>query len=93
MAQRLVPGIPEAMRAASLAVTPHAMLSRSVAVIRGRTLIINLPGSPKGAPGEPGGSGKGIAPRPGKTPGQPGGMRGGVRFFVLVPKLYLGTHY
>jgi molybdopterin adenylyltransferase len=45
----LVPGIPEAMRAASLAVTPHAMLSRGVAVIRGRTLILNLPGSPKGA--------------------------------------------
>ena len=49
VAQRLVPGIPEAMRAASLSVTPHAMLSRGVAVIRGRTLIINLPGSPKGA--------------------------------------------
>jgi molybdopterin adenylyltransferase len=49
VAHRLVPGIPEAMRAASLAVTPHAMLSRGVAVIRGRTLIINLPGSPKGA--------------------------------------------
>jgi molybdopterin adenylyltransferase len=49
VAQRLVPGIAEAMRAASLAVTPHAMLSRGVAVIRGRTLIINLPGSPKGA--------------------------------------------
>jgi molybdopterin adenylyltransferase len=49
VAQRLVPGIPEAMRAAGLALTPHAMLSRGVAVIRGRTLIINLPGSPKGA--------------------------------------------
>ena len=49
VAQRLVPGIGEAMRAASLALTPHAMLSRGVAVIRGRTLIINLPGSPKGA--------------------------------------------
>jgi molybdopterin adenylyltransferase len=49
VAHRLVPGIPEAMRAASLAITPHAMLSRGVAVIRGRTLIINLPGSPKGA--------------------------------------------
>ncbi len=49
VAQRLVPGIPEAMRAAGLASTPHAMLSRGVAVIRGRTLIINLPGSPKGA--------------------------------------------
>ena len=49
VAQRLVPGLPEAMRAAGLAITPHAMLSRGVAVIRGRTLIINLPGSPKGA--------------------------------------------
>jgi molybdenum cofactor synthesis domain-containing protein len=49
VAHRLVPGIPEAMRAAGLAITPHAMLSRAVAVIRGRTLIINLPGSPKGA--------------------------------------------
>jgi molybdopterin adenylyltransferase len=49
VAHRLVPGIGEAMRAASLAITPHAMLSRGVAVIRGRTLIINLPGSPKGA--------------------------------------------
>jgi len=49
VAQRLVPGLPEAMRAASLAKTPHAMLSRGVAAIRGATLIINLPGSPKGA--------------------------------------------
>jgi molybdenum cofactor synthesis domain-containing protein len=49
VAHRLVPGIAEAMRAAGLAVTPHAMLSRGMAVIRGRTLIINLPGSPKGA--------------------------------------------
>ena len=47
--ERLVPGIPEAMRAAGLTNTPHAMLSRGVAVIRGATLIINLPGSPKGA--------------------------------------------
>jgi molybdopterin adenylyltransferase len=49
VAHRLVPGIGEAMRAASLTITPHAMLSRGMAVIRGRTLIINLPGSPKGA--------------------------------------------
>ena len=47
--QRLTPGIPEAMRAASLAITPRAMLSRAAAGIRGRSLIINLPGSPKGA--------------------------------------------
>ena len=49
VAERLVPGLPEAMRAAGLAKTPHAMLSRGVAVTRGCTLIINLPGSPKGA--------------------------------------------
>ena len=46
---REAPGIPEAMRAASLQITPHAMLSRSVAGTRGKTLIVNLPGSPKGA--------------------------------------------
>ncbi|MGB3366575.1 MAG: MogA/MoaB family molybdenum cofactor biosynthesis protein [Acidaminobacteraceae bacterium] len=44
---RLTPGIPEAMRAYSLTITPKAMLSRSVAGIRNQTLIINLPGSPK----------------------------------------------
>ncbi len=49
VAERLVPGIPEAMRAAGLTHTPHAMLSRGVAAIRGGTLIINLPGSPRGA--------------------------------------------
>ncbi len=49
VADRLVPGVAEATRAASLAITPRAMLSRGVAVIRGQTLIINLPGSPKGA--------------------------------------------
>ena len=43
-----VPGIAEAMRAASMQVTPHAMLSRALAGVRGRTMIINLPGSPKG---------------------------------------------
>lgn len=47
--ERPVPGMAEAMRAASLQKTPHAMISRAVAGIRGRTLIINLPGSPKGA--------------------------------------------
>jgi len=44
---RLVPGIAEAMRAASLQKTPHGMLSRGVAGIRKNTLIVNLPGSPK----------------------------------------------
>lgn len=47
--ERLTPGLDEAMRAASLAITPHAMLSRAVSGIRGRTLIVNLPGSPKAA--------------------------------------------
>ena len=44
---RLAPGIPEAMRYASLRITPRAMLSRAQAGIRKGTLIINLPGSPK----------------------------------------------
>jgi molybdopterin adenylyltransferase len=47
--QRSAPGLAEAMRLESLKVTPHAMLSRAAAGIRGRTLIVNLPGSPKGA--------------------------------------------
>jgi molybdenum cofactor synthesis domain-containing protein len=47
--EREAPGLAEAMRAASLKITPHAMLSRVVAGIRKRTLILNLPGSPKGA--------------------------------------------
>ncbi|MFO7683485.1 MAG: MogA/MoaB family molybdenum cofactor biosynthesis protein [Chloroflexota bacterium] len=45
--EREAPGIAEGLRAESLKVTRHAMLSRGVAGIRGRTLIINLPGSPK----------------------------------------------
>ena len=47
--QRLTPGIPEAMRYASMQVTPRGMLSRAAAGIRGKTLIVNLPGSPKAA--------------------------------------------
>jgi molybdenum cofactor synthesis domain-containing protein len=46
---REAPGLAEAMRAASLKITPHAMLSRIVTGIRGKTIIVNLPGSPKGA--------------------------------------------
>lgn len=45
--EREAPGLPEAMRAASLSVTKHAMLSRQVAGIRARALIVNLPGNPK----------------------------------------------
>ena len=44
-----VPGMAEAMRAHSLATTPHAMLSRALAAVRKTSLIINLPGSPRGA--------------------------------------------
>ena len=47
--EKRVPGIPEAMRAASMRITPRACLSRAEAGIRGTSLIINLPGSPKGA--------------------------------------------
>lgn len=47
VAQRNAPGIAEAIRAASMKITSRAMLSRGVSVIRGKTLIINLPGSPK----------------------------------------------
>ncbi len=43
-----VPGFAEAMRAESLKKTPHAMISRAVVGIRGSSLIVNLPGSPKG---------------------------------------------
>ena len=47
IAEREVPGIAEGIRAFSLTITPRAMLSRAVSVIRGETLIVNLPGSPK----------------------------------------------
>lgn len=47
--QRAAPGLAEAMRSNSLRITSHAMLSRSTAGIRAHTLIVNLPGSPKGA--------------------------------------------
>lgn len=47
--ERMVPGLPEAMRAASAAVTDCAWLSRATAGIVGRTLIVNLPGSPRAA--------------------------------------------
>ena len=49
VADREVPGIAEALRAAGLGETPNAMLSRAAAAVRGRTLIVNLPGSPRGA--------------------------------------------
>lgn len=47
--ERPTPGIPEAMRAESMKITPRGCLSRSVAGIRGRSLIVNLPGSKKAA--------------------------------------------
>jgi molybdenum cofactor synthesis domain-containing protein len=46
--EREAPGIAEALRADSLTKTPHALLSRGLAGIRGRTLVVNLPGSPGG---------------------------------------------
>ena len=46
--ERLVPGIAEALRADAIRKTPHGLLGRGVAGIRGRTLIVNLPGSPGG---------------------------------------------
>jgi molybdenum cofactor synthesis domain-containing protein len=46
--EREAPGIAEALRADSLRKTPHALLSRGVAGVRGRTLVVNLPGSPGG---------------------------------------------
>jgi molybdopterin adenylyltransferase len=45
---RLAPGLAEAIRADAISRTPHALLSRGVAGIRGRTLVVNLPGSPGG---------------------------------------------
>ena len=47
VAERLVPGIADAMRAGAMVINKNAMLSRAVSVIRGKTLIVNLPGSPK----------------------------------------------
>jgi len=46
--ERAAPGIAEAIRADSIARTPHGLLSRGVAGVRGRTLVVNLPGSPGG---------------------------------------------
>ncbi len=47
--EKEVPGISEVIRSASLKITPHAMISRGISGIRRRTLIVNLPGSPKAA--------------------------------------------
>lgn len=49
VADRVVPGIAEALRAASMRATPMGMISRGAAALRGQSLIVNLPGSPKGA--------------------------------------------
>jgi len=46
--ERVAPGIAEALRADSLAKTPHALLSRGLAGVRGHALVVNLPGSPGG---------------------------------------------
>ena len=47
--EREIPGLGESMRAEGRKITPFAALSRSMAGVRGTTLIVNLPGSPKGA--------------------------------------------
>lgn len=47
--ERIIPGFAEVMRTRSLEKTPHAMISRAIVGIRGKALLINLPGSPKGA--------------------------------------------
>ena len=49
IAERIIPGIAEEMRRKGLEKTPTAVLSRGLAITRGKTLIVNLPGSPKGA--------------------------------------------
>ncbi len=49
IAERVIPGIAEEMRRKGLEKTPTAVLSRAIAASRGKTLIVNLPGSPKGA--------------------------------------------
>jgi molybdenum cofactor synthesis domain-containing protein len=49
IADKLIPGFAEEMRRSGIAHTPRAILSRGIAAIRGKTLILNLPGSPKGA--------------------------------------------
>jgi molybdopterin adenylyltransferase len=46
--ERAAPGIAEALRADAIAKTPHGLLSRGIAGVRGRTLVVNLPGSPGG---------------------------------------------
>ncbi len=48
MVERQVPGISEAIRADAVARTPHGMLSRGIAGVRGGALVVNLPGSPGG---------------------------------------------
>ena len=72
--ERPVPGIAEAMRYHSLSITPRGMLSRAVSGIRGRTLIVNLPGSP-GGKGKPGI----YSSYAGSRPGHPCGRRRGMR--------------
>jgi len=49
ISDRLVPGIAEWMRSQGVKTTPYALLSRGVCAVRGKTLLVNLPGSPKGA--------------------------------------------
>jgi len=64
---KALPGMAEAMRQESLKKTPHAMISRAVVGIRGQTLIINLPGSPRGGKGKSGCRPSRLEARPGKN--------------------------
>ena len=71
VAERNAPGIAEAMRYHSLTITPRGMLSRAASVLRGKTLIVNLPGSPKACllytSRERGRAGKPCCPRTGAS--------------------------
>ena len=88
MAQRQVPGLPEAMRAAGLAKTPHAMLYPGGGGAPGRTLIVNLPGSLKGATGRPGAPSFRPCPTPWRIRGQPGRVRRRLRTVFGFRKQY-----
>jgi molybdopterin-guanine dinucleotide biosynthesis protein MobB len=93
---REIPGFGEVMRAESLKKTPHAMISRAIAGIRGSSLIINLPGSPKGAVENLGAVWRAVPHAVAKLQGDPeecgtpvpqaAGSRSGVRSISFVAK-------
>ena len=73
--EKRLPGMEQAMTAASLAKTPHGMLSRAVVGTLAQTLIINLPGSPKAVRENLGSRAARPWPRPGQASGRPHGLR------------------